>query len=171
MLIPLLTGLDLWSKSAAFAYLASAQPALLEKERRVDVWEGWLNFSLTSWRNTGTIWGIGQDYTLPLTILRCVAVTLLLVMLWRTPQRKRLQQIILAMIVAGALGNLYDNFWEVEGGVRDFLLFYIDIDGAITSWPAFNVADAMISVGAISLVIAVWRSDRSEPRSDPLISR
>lgn len=164
-LMPLLTGLDLWSKAAVFAHLESAQPTVPEAQRITPVWEGMLSFSLTSWRNTGTIWGIGQEYNLPLTILRCVAVLLLGAFLWRTPRHKLLQQIVLAMIIAGALGNLYDNFWQPLGGVRDFLLFYITIDGQITSWPAFNLADSLICVGAILLVIMVWLGDRAKARS------
>ncbi len=170
-LTPLLTFLDLWSKAAVFTYLQGAQPTVLEAQRSVAVWEGALSFSLTSWRNTGTIWGIGQEYNLPLTILRCLAVALLGALLWRTPRRKRLQQIVLAMIIAGALGNLYDNFWEPEGGVRDFLLFFITVDGRVASWPAFNLADALICVGAGLLVIMVWRGDRADAQSTPENSR
>jgi len=161
VLTPVLTIFDLCSKAAVFAYLETAQPSVPEAQRSVSVFAGVMSFSLTSWRNTGTIWGIGQAYNLPLTILRCVAVVLLGALLWRTPRRKLLQQIVLAMIIAGAIGNLYDNFVEPEGGVRDFLLFFVKLDGEITSWPAFNFADAMICVGATLLVISVWRSDRA----------
>jgi signal peptidase II len=76
-----------------------------------------------------------------------------------------MQQIVLAMIVAGAVGNLYDNFTEPAGGVRDFLLFFINLEEGPLQWPAFNVADALICVGAILLVIMVWRSDRQAARN------
>jgi lipoprotein signal peptidase len=68
-LAPVLIFLDLWSKAAVFAHLASTYPGIPEVRRSLSVWEGPLNFSLICWRNTGTIWGIGQEYNLALTIL------------------------------------------------------------------------------------------------------
>ena len=52
-----------------------------------------------------------------------------------------------AMVVGGALGNVTDRF--VHGKVVDFLLFY----GETWSYPAFNVADSFICVGAALMVI------------------
>ena len=67
-------------------------------------------------------------------------------MLWRNPG-KRLLCAGLALILGGALGNLWDRM--VFGAVVDFL----DFHAYGWHWPAFNVADAAISVGA-ALVIA-----------------
>ena len=67
-------------------------------------------------------------------------------MLWRNPG-KRLLCAGLALILGGALGNLWDRI--VLGAVVDFL----DFHAYGWHWPAFNVADAAISVGA-ALVIA-----------------
>jgi signal peptidase II len=67
-------------------------------------------------------------------------------MLWRHPG-KRLLCAGLALILGGALGNLWDRIaW---GAVVDFL----DFHAAGWHWPAFNVADSAITVGA-ALVIA-----------------
>lgn len=67
-------------------------------------------------------------------------------MLWRHPG-KRLLCAGLALILGGALGNLWDRIaW---GAVVDFLDFHV----AGWHWPAFNVADSAITVGA-ALVIA-----------------
>ena len=52
----------------------------------------------------------------------------------------------LVLILAGAIGNLYDRFFL--GYVVDFILFHVDQ----YYWPAFNVADASISVGAMLLI-------------------
>jgi len=48
----------------------------------------------------------------------------------------------LALILGGAVGNLYDRI--IPGTVTDFLELYV---GAFR-WPAFNVADSAISIGA-----------------------
>jgi signal peptidase II len=52
----------------------------------------------------------------------------------------------LALILGGALGNLYDRL--VYGKVVDFL----DFHAAGWHWPAFNVADSAITVGAVILI-------------------
>ena len=53
----------------------------------------------------------------------------------------------LALILGGALGNLWDRL--TMGKVVDFLLFHYDR----WAWPAFNVADSAISVGAALLIL------------------
>ena len=50
------------------------------------------------------------------------------------------------LILAGAIGNFYDRFFL--GYVVDFILFHVEQ----YYWPAFNVADASISVGAMLLI-------------------
>ena len=56
-----------------------------------------------------------------------------------------------ALITGGALGNLIDRLRL--GEVVDFLDCYV---GAY-HWPAFNVADSAITVGALMLVVSVVR--------------
>jgi len=63
----------------------------------------------------------------------------------------------LALIVGGAIGNLYDRI--VIGRVVDFLLFHYQQ----WSYPAFNVADSAITVGAAALIIDSFRQRRVEP--------
>ena len=60
----------------------------------------------------------------------------------------------LALILGGALGNLWDRV--TQGRVTDFLLFHY----AGWSWPAFNVADSAITVGAAMLILDSFRKDR-----------
>jgi len=66
--------------------------------------------------------------------------------------------IALAMIAAGALGNLVDRVGS--GRVRDFLNFYL------IRYPVFNVADILITVGAGCLVIALLRQEPSVAKSE-----
>ena len=62
----------------------------------------------------------------------------------------------LALILGGALGNLYDRL--VLGKVVDFLLFHY----AGWAYPAFNVADSAITVGAALLILDSFRRQRSD---------
>jgi signal peptidase II len=66
----------------------------------------------------------------------------------------------LALILGGALGNLWDRV--TLGRVTDFLLFHY----AGWSWPAFNVADSAITVGAAFLIIDSFRERPRRPRPD-----
>lgn len=162
---PLLVALDLWSKAAVFGFLeAQAEAHNVASRPEHDwpahtVWTGAVRLDLVSWGNTGTIWGLGQGATVPLMVLRCAAVVGLFWFVRNTQRAARVQQFVLGLVLAGALGNLYDNFTRADRSVRDFLYF-------TGSWPvdwtfpAFNVADSCITVGAIGLFLLLWRSDR-----------
>ncbi len=83
--------------------------------------------------------------------------------LWQTPHtgvaagwRARLG---LSFVLGGGMGNLYDR---IRGGaVVDFLDFQL---GGY-HWPAFNVADSMITVGVALVLLDVWL-DRRKARAD-----
>ncbi|MCG8316118.1 MAG: signal peptidase II [Pseudomonadales bacterium] len=73
-----------------------------------------------------------------------------------TPKSDRWMACCLAMIIGGALGNLYDRL--VYGSVVDFLDFHGSIFQMILGYshfPAFNVADIAISVGAFMMAVDV----------------
>lgn len=76
----------------------------------------------------------------------------LLIWLKRLKPYAKLEAISLAMILGGALGNLIDRFYY--GYVIDFL----DVYYGTYHWPAFNIADSAIVVGAALLVIDTFRS-------------
>lgn len=67
----------------------------------------------------------------------------------RLKSDERLLGASLALLIGGALGNLYDRL--VHGYVVDFLSFHV----AGWYYPAFNVADIGITLGAIGLI---WES-------------
>jgi len=57
-----------------------------------------------------------------------------------------------ALILGGALGNLWDRL--TQGRVTDFVLLHYQG----WSWPAFNVADSAITVGAALLILDSFRA-------------
>jgi signal peptidase II len=146
-----LVALDLWSKAAVFAYLETEHPA----DQKHRVWSGVVDFDLVHWHNSGTIWGLFQGYNLPLVILRCAAVVIIVHYVAKLPRASRVLPVVLGVILAGALGNLYDNFTEPKGGVRDFLSFTFHVGDWSYQFPAFNVADSCITVGVVTLVISI----------------
>lgn len=117
-------------------------------------------FSIVHAQNRGAAFSILADAPESVRVLVLIGfsgVVLLMVawMLWsaiRKPgQYTEAGKIALALVLGGALGNLYDRI--LAGSVTDFLLFY----WREWQWPAFNVADSAISVGAVLLIIDLWR--------------
>ena len=100
------------------------------------VWNRGVSFGLF---NSGAPMGVWI-----LTGLAVAIVAFLLVWLWRA--ESRLATVSLGLIIGGAIGNVIDRLHY--GAVMDFLDFYI---GAY-HWPAFNVADSAIAVGAVLFV-------------------
>ncbi len=72
---------------------------------------------------------------------------------WRTAEEYPLFLWGYSLLLSGAMGNLIDRVRY--GEVLDFLDFYVGRH----HWPAFNVADSLICVGAGFLVLAMWRSE------------
>lgn len=70
--------------------------------------------------------------------------------------------IALALVLGGAVGNLYDRV--VLGYVVDFILVHWK-----TEWyfPAFNMADSAITLGAMMLIVDMFRGNQSAPKSVP----
>lgn len=64
----------------------------------------------------------------------------------------------LALVLGGAIGNLIDRF--AYGYVIDF----IDVYYGSWHWPAFNVADSAITIGALLLVLDVFGFGSRKPR-------
>ena len=75
---------------------------------------------------------------------------LITVWLIRLPKAQKLQALALALILGGALGNLYDRM--MAGYVIDFIsVYFMDARFAI-----FNIADAAISVGAGMMILDIF---------------
>lgn len=73
----------------------------------------------------------------------------------RIPAAQKWFACALSLVLGGAVGNLIDRLFRTGGGVVDF----IDVYYGTWHWPAFNVADSAISVGAVMLV---WSAVRGE---------
>ena len=89
------------------------------------------------------------------------AVILILVYRTRHLQQHELASLSLALVLGGAIGNLIDRLRY--GMVVDFLLVHV----YEYHWPAFNVADAAISVGVTLMVLEMvleWRRERKNVR-------
>lgn len=130
-------GLDQITKHLALTTLDPYAPlAVTAFFNLVLVWNPGVSF--------GMLGGLGADNPLVLGGLTLLIVTVLL--FWGAREPRALPRAALAMIVAGAIGNLIDRLRF--GAVVDFLDFHL----AGYHWPAFNVSDSAIVVGAMILL-------------------
>ena len=107
-------------------------------------------FQITHVQNTGAAFGLFRGQSFVLTIVAIIAVTIILIygfVIYRyfpLPDRM-LSKLALGLILGGTVGNLIDRLRF--GYVTDFIDFGY--------WPAFNVADSAVTVGAIIFIYAV----------------
>jgi signal peptidase II len=126
----------------------------------VTVVSGVLN--LTHVRNTGAAFGFLNtvDFPYKAAVVALAATAALIGIAWyaaRVSSHERLARLGLALILAGAVGNLVDRLWL--GSVVDF------VDVVLGGWHfwAFNVADSAITLGVIAMMIDMIGMGRHVP--------
>jgi signal peptidase II len=105
---------------------------------------------LINTRNSGVAFGQLQGGGAIVAVVIAVAIGALLVYFARHAQQP-LVWLPTGMLLGGALGNIVDRIRE--GAVVDFL--------KLPHWPAFNVADAAITIGVVILLVVMERGDRA----------
>lgn len=142
--------LDQWTKIHAVAHLASAK--WTDNQGRVRFTSATyhfipqlLDFHVTA--NEGAVFGFGQGRRV-LFVLVSVAAIIFVGYLFATSGRQRLYQIVLGMLVAGILGNLYDRI--ALGYVRDMIWAFPD--WGVFPW-IFNIADSLLCVGVGAMIV------------------
>jgi len=115
-------------------------------------------FNLVKAHNFGVAFSLFADWNHAWRTNMLLGVTIgiaLVVLLWWWKERQQagLDSWLLMLILVGAVGNIWDRL--TLGYVVDFVDWYVVWDGVAYHWPAFNVADACISV---AVVLLLWRS-------------
>jgi signal peptidase II len=157
--------LDQWTKVLAFSRLSSgilrdpddgkiyAMPTAAYPHGYPFI-QGFLHFTATA--NRGAVFGIGQGH-LELFIAVSALAIAFIVWLFLNSGRQWLYQIVLGMLLAGVVGNLYDRM--VFGYVRDMIYVF-------PRWGAFpyvfNVADSLLCTGvAIMILYSLFQPPRT----------
>jgi signal peptidase II len=114
-------------------------------------------FRITHVLNTGAAFSMFSDSSKTgavrygLVLFSIVAIFIVLGMLWRIRHTFSLTSVALALILGGAIGNVYDR-------VRyHFVVDFIEVYIVHYHWPDFNVADSCIVIGACLLFIEIFR--------------
>jgi len=133
---------DIATKSWAFGAVPPGP------QGRITVIEGF--FYIVRATNTGAMWSLFQGVEREIWIaVRGGVFLVLLGMVLRMRPTSLTARAGFALVLAGALGNLYDNVFFDEGAVRDWLRF----DFGEWTFPIFNLADAFICIGAPLLLL------------------
>ena len=155
-------GADLFTKVWAFR-------ALRVRGDGYEFIPGWLHFEVTT--NHGAVFGLGQGQR---WLFVCVSLAAILFLSWlfATSERKQwLYQVLLGILLAGVLGNLYDRIRL--GYVRDMI-------HALPGWKwpnsqadvfpyIFNVADSLLCAG-VFLMIAYSLFQRPAEKPQPQLN-
>jgi signal peptidase II len=144
--------LDQWTKLLAVRHLANPP-------RTYEFITGFLHFEFV--KNPGAVFGLGQGNRW-LFVFASVLAVVFLTYLFLTSGRRWMYQIILGMLLAGVLGNVYDRI--LLGYVRDMI-------HAFPRWGifpyVFNVADSLLCVGVGLMILYSWVVGPSAaPRDD-----
>jgi signal peptidase II len=132
---------------------------------RVPLIPGFLN--LVHIHNKGAAFGLLSGWSAEFAWLFFVIITALVLgvlgyLLWRLPEDHWPAALGYSLILTGALGNLIDRIRL--GEVVDF----IDVYWGRYHWPAFNVADSLVCVGAAVLVWVIIREEKTADASHPV---
>lgn len=148
LLSALIVLFDQWTKAIAIAALQEGQS--------IEV------FSHLSWTlrfNPGVAFSIFDDghawQRHGLSAFALIISTVFAVMLTRLPPSDRATKLAFALVIGGAIGNVIDRIRF--GHVLDFV--DVRLWGQV-HWPAFNIADSAICVGAFVLLVWGWKQDR-----------
>jgi len=102
--------------------------------------------------NTGAIFGLVHSHTELFIALGIAASVIILVFLYYFPPATNVGMLSFALILGGAVGNLIDRIRL--GYVIDFISFHVH---ELFHWPAFNIADAALTVGILMLIYYLYK--------------
>jgi len=183
LLVVTMAGLtaDLTSKSWAFSSVADT-PVVLDRSELIERPQsnpiphhqglhalpgGLLDLRLVL--NQGAVFGLGAQHRGLLMIFTVLAVGFALFIFgWKTAATSRLAHVGIGLVLAGALGNLWDRL--LFSRVRDFLHMLPGWrlpfgltwpGGSAEIWPwIFNVADVLLLAGLVVFLVHMHRSDK-----------
>lgn len=95
--------------------------------------------------------GWQREFFIAITII----ITAALLWMMKSNKQNRLLLTALSLVIGGAVGNLYDRV--MHGQVTDFIQIHAMGLWNLPPWPAFNIADSAICIGAALLI---WDSFR-----------
>jgi signal peptidase II len=145
----------------------STHAGLIPPHQGIRVVPGVLSLKLTL--NQGAVFGLGAGGRWFFVLVTLIAVVVITMMFWRSPPDRRWLHTALALILAGALGNLYDRL--VHGVVRDMLYLFPGAtlpfgwewpngSGEVYPW-IFNLADVALVGGVLMILLTLFKKEHA----------
>lgn len=163
---------DIATKAWADAYVRPTQPDVTPI---IDGFIGW------KWaENQGAAFSIMHGRPLLLALIAGGVLLAVFGYVYKAEPKRRWFLTALALVAAGAIGNLYDRI--LLGHVRDFMFFIFDLPFHGTSipvldwtiplkYPVFNVADIEIIAGVLILVAMSFKPEKKKPAPESATDR
>ncbi|MCB2288921.1 signal peptidase II [Clostridium sp. CS001] len=107
-------------------------------------------FKLEYLENRGAAFGIMQNKLILLSIVTFAIIAGMIYYIIKYKPKSRFLKISFALIISGALGNLYDRLFYKY--VVDFILVHYK---DVYYFPTFNIADSLVVVGTLILAISI----------------
>jgi signal peptidase II len=131
----------------------------------VDVVPGF--FRLTHVQNQGAAFGLfsnsnSQWKVAMLIMFSVAALAVVSALLWKNGNAMNATAIALSLVFGGALGNLWDRV------ARRSVIDFLDIYYGSHHWPAFNVADSAIVIGAVLLLSEIFLAPQEEKTGEQI---
>jgi signal peptidase II len=174
---------DLVLKNWSFEHVAG-RPVVLTDDHALDHRGFWLGYAhesivivprvleLRLTTNTGAVFGLGKGNRVAFILISAIATAVIGIMFWRSPARSWGLHLALALILAGALGNLYDRIRFAA--VRDMLHMLPGVHlpfglawpgGVREVWPwIFNLADVALLTGVGLVLLISWFAPPPPPK-------
>lgn len=118
-------------------------------------------FRLTHVLNSGAAFSMFEGSNSPNMVrnlligFSVIAVLVVMFLIWKMGRAFSLTSVALALILGGAIGNLYDR-------IRfSYVVDFLEVHIVHYHWPDFNVADSAIVVGACLLLLEMVQPQRS----------
>ena len=118
-------------------------------------------FRITHVLNSGAAFSMFEGAAHPLMVRQVLiwfsvaAVIVVIGILWKAGRTASLMSVSLALILGGAIGNLYDRV------KLEYVVDFLEVHIVHYHWPDFNVADSAIVVGACLLLLEMLRPQQS----------
>lgn len=147
---------DWWTKMRAVKHLALGHP--------FPVIGSYLQFVLLY--NKAALFGLDPRHLVPgfpvnavFTVFTSIAIIALVVYYKFLKKTEILTHLGLAIVMPGALGNLFDRIVYPGRGVVDFVMVDVRV-WPLNPWPVFNMADAYVTIGVGILVVSIFMEER-----------
>jgi signal peptidase II len=111
-------------------------------------------FKLEYLENKGAAFGIMQNKLILLSLVTLLIISGMVYYIIKYKPRSKLLRISFALIISGALGNLYDRLFYKY--VVDFILVHYK---DVYYFPTFNIADSLVVVGTVILAISIVKDE------------